>query len=93
MRSKKSALWRRLMRGLELPEQAVGSEEAIEILGGNTVVVEGAKGIHTYEKEVVKIDMKKYLLVLRGRDFELTRFGMEGLKVSGRLRQIEWEEK
>ena len=82
---------RRFLRGMDLPEFAVGLDECIEIWGGNTVQVEGARGIHTYEKEVVKIYMKKYLLVIYGTEFDLAHFGDGGLRVTGRLQRIEWE--
>lgn len=82
---------RRFVQCMDLPEFAAGLDECIEIWGGNTVQVEGAKGIHTYEKETVKIYMKKYLLVIRGSEFDLAHFGDGGLRVTGRLRQIEWE--
>lgn len=84
---------KRLAKGIDLPEFALGKEECIEIWGGNTVQVEGAKGIHTYEKETVKIHMKDYLLVIRGEAFDLAHFGENTLRVTGRLKQIEWEEK
>ncbi len=82
---------RRLAGCMDLPEFAVGLNECIEIWGGNTVQVEGAKGIHTYEKEIVKIHMKNYLLVIHGSDFDLAHFGDHTLRVTGQLKRIEWE--
>ena len=82
---------KRLAKCIDLPDFAVGLDECVEIWGGNTVQVEGAKGIHTYEKETVKIHMKKYLLVIRGENFDLAHFGDSTLRVIGKLRQIEWE--
>ncbi len=82
----------RLMRCMDLPEFASGLDECIEIWGGNTVQVEGARGIHTYEKELVKISMKNYLLAITGSDFDLAHFGDGGLRVTGKLQRIEWEE-
>ena len=80
-----------MVKCMDLPDFALGLDECIEIWGGNTVQVEGAKGIHTYEKETVKIHMKQYLLVIRGTDFDLAHFGDRTLRVTGRLKQIEWE--
>lgn len=82
---------KRFLRCMDLPEFATGLDECIEIWGGNTVQIEGAKGIHTYEREVVKIDMKKYLLALYGSDFDLAHFGDGGLRVTGKLTRLEWE--
>ena len=48
-------------------------------------------GIRTYEKEVVKIQMKKDVLVLRGRNFDLAHFGNGCLRVTGTLLAVEWE--
>lgn len=93
MKREKSGALHRLMKCIDLPEFVAGTDECIEIRGGNTVQIEGAKGIHTYEKEVVKVDMKKYLLVIRGSEFDLAHFGTEGLRVIGHLRMIEWEAK
>lgn len=84
---------KRLAKGIDLPEFAIGLDECIEIWGGNMVQVEGAKGIHTYEKETVKIHMKKHLLVIRGEGFDLAHFGENTLRVTGTLKQIEWEAK
>ncbi len=83
---------KRFMRCIDLPEFALGLDECVEIWGGNTVQIEGAKGIHTYEREVVKIYMKKYLLVIHGDNFDLAHFGDGGLRVTGRLQRLEWEE-
>lgn len=82
---------KRFLRCMDLPEFAIGRDECIEIWGGNTVQVEGAKGIHTYERELVRIHMKKYLLAIHGSDFDLAHFGDGGLRVVGKLKSIEWE--
>ena len=82
---------KRFAKGIDLPEFAVGLDECVEIWGGNTVQVEGAKGIHTYERETVKIYMKNYLLVIRGEGFDLAHFDEGTLRVTGTLRQVEWE--
>lgn len=82
---------KRLARCIDLPEYALGADECVEIWGGNTVRVEGAKGVHTYERETVKILMDRYLLVLQGADFDLARFGDGVLQVSGKLKNVCWE--
>lgn len=79
-------------RILDLPDFACGPDEVIEVLGRNTLQIEGAKGIHTYEPDVVKIHMKGYLLALYGRQFDLARFEDGCLRISGTLLRIEWEE-
>ena len=76
---------------MDLPEFAIGTEECIEILGGNTVWIEGAKGIHTYETEEIKIRMNQYLLILQGEDLKLSHFGDGALRIIGRLRGVCWE--
>lgn len=91
MKRKKTNPVRQMLRYLELPDYVAGSEEWIEICGGNTVLVEGAKGIHTYENEVVKIQLKQDILVLRGQGFELAHFGDGCLRVTGTLQTVEWE--
>lgn len=83
--------WKRMARCIDLPEFAVGLDECVEIWGGNTVQVEGAGGIHTYEKDVVKIHMKNYLLVLRGDEFNLAHFADGCLRIRGRLQSVSWE--
>ena len=91
-KKREGSVVKRFMRCIDLPEFAIGLDECIEIWGGNTVWVEGAKGIHTYEREVVKVRMKHYLLVIRGEGFDLAHFGESGLRVIGKLKQLEWEE-
>lgn len=81
----------RMARCIDLPEFALGSEECVEIWGGNTVRVEGAKGIHTYENEKVKIAMGNYLLVLQGEGFDLSHFDDGVLQVTGKLKNVCWE--
>ncbi len=90
-KAKEGSPLKRMLRCMDLPAFALGLDECVEIWGGNTVQVEGAKGIHTYEPEVVKIYMKNYLLVIRGADFDLAHFGEGALRVTGTLKQIEWE--
>ena len=82
---------KRMAQCIDLPEFALGSDECVEIWGGNTVRVEGAKGIHTYERETVKVSMDRYLLVLQGADFDLTRFDDGVLQVTGKLKNVCWE--
>ncbi len=83
---------KRMLRGIELPEFAIGSEESVEIRGGNTVEIEGARGIHTYARDVVRIRLKHRLLAIYGSDFDLVQFGKGRIKVTGCLQRIEWEE-
>lgn len=83
---------RRFAKCIDLPDFAQGADECIEIWGSNTVMIEGAKGIHTYEKDLIKVRMKKRILVLQGRDFDLAHFGDGGLRVVGYLTAIGWEE-
>lgn len=90
-KSKGVGPWKRMAKCMDLPEYAVGLDECVEIWGGNTVQVEGAGGIHTYEKDVVKLHMKNYLLVLRGDAFELKHFTDGCLRISGRLQSVSWE--
>ncbi len=79
-------------RYFDLPEFACGPEEAIEILGRNTIMIEGAKGIHTYEQEVVRVHMKGYLLALFGSGFDLSCFEDGCLRITGQIKGIGWEE-
>lgn len=83
---------RRFVKMMDLPEFVSGRDECIEIWGGNTVLVEGAQGIHTYEPQTVKIHMKRYLLVLTGENFQLAQFGEGCLRVTGNLTRLEWED-
>lgn len=85
--------WKRMAKCIDLPEFAVGLDECVEIWGGNTVQVEGAGGIHTYEPELVKIHMKKHLLVLHGSEFDLSHFGDHCMRITGKLQSICWEVK
>ena len=91
-KSKGVGPWKRMVKCLDLPEYAIGLDESVEILGGNTVQVEGARGIHTYEKELIKLHMKDYLLVLRGEEFDLAHFSDGCLRIFGRLQSVSWEE-
>jgi sporulation protein YqfC len=81
----------KMVRWLDLPEYAGGTGECIEVLGRNTVRVEGAGGVHTYESDTVKIAMGGYRLVLHGCDFDLAQFSDGVLQVSGKLKNICWE--
>lgn len=83
--------WKRMAKCMDIPEFAVGLDECVEIWGGNTVQVEGAGGIHTYEKDVVKVHMKNYLLVLYGNEFDLTHFSDGTLRICGKLQSVSWE--
>ena len=90
-RTKGNGPWKRMAKCMDLPEFAVGLDECVEIWGGNTVQVEGAGGIHTYEKDVVKIHMKNYLLVLHGDEFDLAHFSDGCLRIRGKLQSVSWE--
>ena len=90
-RSKACGPWKRFVKCMDLPEFAEGLDECVEIWGGNTVQIEGAKGIHTYEQNVVKVHMNRYLLVIRGADFDLAHFSDGALRVMGKLQNISWE--
>ena len=90
-KKKEPGAWKRMARCMDIPEYALGQDECVEILGGNTVRVEGAKGIHTYEPEIVKLHMKENLLVLRGSNFNLNRFANGCLQVCGALQSVSWE--
>ncbi|MBQ3084095.1 MAG: YabP/YqfC family sporulation protein [Clostridia bacterium] len=88
---RKRDAWGCLVRCMDLPAFSAGTDECVEVYGGNTVQIEGAKGIHTYEREVVKVHMKQYLLAIYGSDFELLHFTDGTLRVLGTLRSLCWE--
>lgn len=84
--------WMRFAKCIDLPDFAQSIDECVEIWGCRTVQLEGAKGIHTYEKDLVKIRMKDRILVLHGSDFDLAQFSDGGLRITGALQRIEWED-
>ncbi|MBQ7089915.1 MAG: YabP/YqfC family sporulation protein [Clostridia bacterium] len=85
-------VWKGVARCLAYPQAMAGLDECVEIRGGNTVQIEGAKGIHTYEREVVRVHMADYLLAIYGSDFELMHFADGTLQVLGKLKTLCWED-
>ncbi len=83
--------WKCFVHCVDFPEFTAGRDECVEIRGGNTVQIEGAKGIHTYEREVVRVHMKRCLLAIYGSDFELMHFADGTLRVLGNLKNLCWE--
>ncbi|MFD1677809.1 YabP/YqfC family sporulation protein [Alicyclobacillus fodiniaquatilis] len=75
---------------LKLPPDALLDVPRITCVDGKNVVVENAGGLLKVEAEQVLLNLGKEILIIRGRDFEVTLVTEREVHLSGAVNQIEF---
>ena len=56
---------------LEVPLSAFGGVPSLELTGNREMTVEGCRGVLEYDEDVVKLNLGKMILQVRGRDLNI----------------------
>ncbi len=62
----------------------------IEIFSNNKIFLEGCMNIIEYEKEYIKLKLKKGCLLIMGNNFVIESFEGENIKICGNVISIEF---
>lgn len=63
----------------------------IELTGNKELAVDGCKGVLEYDENVIRLNLKNYILRITGRDLGLTCLTTESLVVRGTILSVEFQ--
>ena len=84
---------RKLLRTLDLPEEADARVPKITMLSTSDLLVENHTGILQYGDTLVRLMTVEGVVCIRGEGLELTEFGTERVMLRGRIRGWAYEER
>ncbi len=85
MAKKKGARMRRMLRALDLPEEADLESAKFTMLGSRELMIENHRGILGYTAEEVRVATAEGVARVRGEGLVLTELGGERIFLSGRV--------
>ena len=75
---------------LEVPLSAFGGVPNLELTGNREMTVEGCKGVLDYDEDVVKLNLGKMILQVRGRDLNIKGLTDDAAVLEGYFLSIEF---
>lgn len=82
---------RRILRALDLPEEADARVPKFTMLGSSDLMVENHSGILQYSHELVRLMTPEGIVRIVGDSLELTEFGGERVYLRGKIRGWAYE--
>ena len=82
---------RRALRRLDLPEETDPNVIRIEMLGGETLIVENHRGVLTCGDELIRIQSPSGPIEVTGRGLVLKELRSETIRICGRVRGWRFE--
>lgn len=89
---KTKSLRRRLTETFELPPQLLAGEPRAELLGRETVVISGCKGLTQYTDSCIGTRTKAGEMTVAGRELTIVQMDAETLTVSGKITAVSFSE-
>lgn len=80
-----------LVESLRLPQDAVRGETLLTFIGKGAVLVENYRSILLYSDTSIKIQAKRYRLVIVGRNLCIRYYDKDEMKITGQLESITFE--
>jgi len=93
MSKSNSTKLRRILRALDLPEEADAQVPKFTMLGASDLLVENHSGILQYSEELVRLMTPEGIVRIIGHSLELTEFGNERVYLRGRIIGWAYEER
>ena len=85
---KGSYLWEQIQKQGSLIADAVPAQTIIEIAGDQRVLIENHRGVITYGRENIAVNVKFGSISIYGHNLELTQMTKEQLVIHGRIQEI-----
>ena len=81
----------RMAKGLNIPSETVCNVPVGTFRGKGELLLENHCGIQIYEKEHIRIAVKRGAVVIRGRNLTITNMSPTALRIKGVITVIELE--
>ena len=85
MAKEKRQLMRRMLRALDLPEEADAGVLKVTMLGKSDLLIENHRGILQYQGELVRLMTPEGVVRITGKGLILSEFGGERVYIRGML--------
>ncbi len=77
-------------RKAELEKNILGRYSLITVTGNSELMVEGLRGILDYDAETFRVNTVSGIVVVTGRDLEITSLTAEEVVLKGRISSVEF---
>lgn len=72
-----------------LPPEAVGNESRLILCGDRSLLIEGHKGLLSYDSACIKAKLPHALLICQGSDLVISEFSGDAMLISGEIHFLE----
>lgn len=90
-KNSKEKMVNRIASFLEMPEELVGDNSKITLVGNRYLYLEGNNQIEDYYSHYIKIRTKKNIITLDGKEMEIKEISDSELCVEGQILNIAYE--
>ena len=80
-----------LVESLRLPQDAVRGETLLTFIGRSTVQIENYRSILMFSDTAIRIQAKRYILCLSGRNLNISYYDRDEMKITGKFEHITFE--
>lgn len=87
--ARKTTWIRKLFDESNLPEESVGRESVVEILGDGRVLIENHSGVTHYCTDVIEVKVRYGAVCVAGCNLRLRLMSAEKLVVNGTIERVE----
>lgn len=82
----------RIAEELDLPKEIINSEPKIVVHGKSEIIIENHKGIEVFKENEIKINSNLGVITIEGVKLEIRFIGTETIALTGRLKNLSFEE-
>lgn len=72
-----------------LPPEATSNASRVILTGARTLLIEGHKGLLSYDSDCIKVQLSEALLICRGSSLVISQFAANDLWIEGRINLLE----
>ncbi|EGT3615153.1 sporulation protein YqfC [Clostridium perfringens] len=77
---------------LDLPKEIINGEPKIVVHGKNEIIIENHKGIAVFKENEIKVNSNLGIIKIEGTNMEIRFIGSETIALTGKLRNLSFEE-
>ncbi|MGL5615400.1 MAG: sporulation protein YqfC [Sarcina sp.] len=82
----------KIAESLEISEEVITNLPKISVIGKNKIIIENHKGIIEFDKHIVKTGSESGIIVITGKNFEVSFLGEDTIIVVGTFHSLTYGE-
>lgn len=77
---------------LDLPKEIINGEPKVVVHGKSEIIIENHKGIEVFNEKEIKLNSNLGVIKIEGSNLEIRFIGTETIALTGRLKNLSFEE-